>query len=218
MENFSVLLALCEWKPLMTDGFPSKWPVTRSFGVFLWSAPEQTVEQTIEMPVFCDPSRSLWRHCNDTLKYFCLFGRMTVTKLYEKLANYLLNPDWIDFIIYRIWIVLIGNIRSTLLLSQVHFVRNTQLISLIHNNVIKCHTISHLSVGFTCISLRSFCKPDMHAKTSWHFMDALAAYAPYDEQNEPGWHNEASTRWKTQCCRRSFYPNMKSFITTNGAS
>ena len=36
---------------------------------FLWCAPEQTLEQTIDMPViwaagFKTPSRSLWRHCN----------------------------------------------------------------------------------------------------------------------------------------------------------
>ena len=30
---------------------------------FLWSAPEQPVEETIETPGFKTPSRSLWRHC-----------------------------------------------------------------------------------------------------------------------------------------------------------
>ena len=42
--NFSALLGLCEGKPPVTGGFPSQ-----SFGVFLWCAPEQTVEQTTEM-------------------------------------------------------------------------------------------------------------------------------------------------------------------------
>ena len=32
---------------------------------FLWSAPEQTVEQTIECPWFEMPSRSSWHYCND---------------------------------------------------------------------------------------------------------------------------------------------------------
>ena len=48
METFSALLALCEGNPPVTGGFPSQRPVTRSFEVFLWSAPKQTVEQTIE--------------------------------------------------------------------------------------------------------------------------------------------------------------------------
>ena len=34
--------------------FPSQTPVTRDFDVFLWWAPEQTVEQTSETPVICD--------------------------------------------------------------------------------------------------------------------------------------------------------------------
>ena len=46
MEALSALLALCE--------FPAQRPVTRSFDVFLWPAPEQTIEQTIEMLVIWD--------------------------------------------------------------------------------------------------------------------------------------------------------------------
>ena len=56
MEKFSALLALCEGNPPVTDGFPSQRSVTRSFDV----------EQTIETPWFETPSRSLWRHCNDS--------------------------------------------------------------------------------------------------------------------------------------------------------
>ena len=33
--------------------------------MFLWSLPEQTVEQTIETRWFEMPLSSLWRHCND---------------------------------------------------------------------------------------------------------------------------------------------------------
>ena len=52
-ERFSALLALCEWKPLV------HWiPLTKASDVelwcFLWSAPEQTLEQTIEMRVIWD--------------------------------------------------------------------------------------------------------------------------------------------------------------------
>ena len=41
--------------------------------MFLWSAPEQTVEETIETPVIRD-AISLWRHCNeiDTRRPSCL--------------------------------------------------------------------------------------------------------------------------------------------------
>ena len=44
---FVVLLALCDRNPPVAGGFPSQRPVTRSYD-FL-SAPEQTIEQTIEM-------------------------------------------------------------------------------------------------------------------------------------------------------------------------
>ena len=54
METFSTLLALCEGNPAVTSGFPSQMPVTRSFDVFFYSAPGQTVEQTIETPVIWD--------------------------------------------------------------------------------------------------------------------------------------------------------------------
>ena len=43
-----------EDKPPVTSGFPSQWPVTRSFDVLFLSAPKQTVEQTLETPVICD--------------------------------------------------------------------------------------------------------------------------------------------------------------------
>ena len=45
------LLAFCEGNPPVTGGFPLQRPVTRSF---LWRAPEQIVQQTVEMPVIWD--------------------------------------------------------------------------------------------------------------------------------------------------------------------
>ena len=45
MKTLSALLALCEGNPPITGGFPSQRPVTRSFDVFLWCAPEQTDKQ-----------------------------------------------------------------------------------------------------------------------------------------------------------------------------
>ena len=61
METFSLLLALCE------GNHPTPL-ATKASGVelwcFLWSAPEQTIEQTIETSVIWE-SCSLWRHCNE---------------------------------------------------------------------------------------------------------------------------------------------------------
>ena len=39
---------------------------------FLWSAPEQAIELTIETPVIWDASRSLWRHCNATVAVYLI--------------------------------------------------------------------------------------------------------------------------------------------------
>ena len=51
MELFSTLQALCEenppWIPLTKASDAELW-------YFLWSAPEQMVEQTIKMPVIWD--------------------------------------------------------------------------------------------------------------------------------------------------------------------
>ena len=53
METFSIT------DPLWGEStghrwIPSQRPVTRSFDFFLWSAPEQTYDQTIETPVIWD--------------------------------------------------------------------------------------------------------------------------------------------------------------------
>ena len=50
--KFSAFLALCEGNVAVTGGFISQKKVMRSFDVYFNpSAPEQTVEQTIETPV-----------------------------------------------------------------------------------------------------------------------------------------------------------------------
>ena len=56
METFSTLLALCEGNPPVTG---DRWiPLTKASDAelwyFLWSAPEQTIEQIIETPVIWD--------------------------------------------------------------------------------------------------------------------------------------------------------------------
>ena len=54
METFSALLALCEGNPPRSpvdSHHKGQWPEA---SMFLWSAPEQTGEQTIEMLVIWD--------------------------------------------------------------------------------------------------------------------------------------------------------------------
>ena len=48
METFSALLARCEGNPPVPSQRPVMW------GCFLWSAPEQTTEQTIDAPLIWD--------------------------------------------------------------------------------------------------------------------------------------------------------------------
>ena len=67
METFYMLLALCEGNPLVTKASDAElW-------CFLWSVPEQTVEQTIETPVIWDAialfRTSLLCHCGIVRPY-----------------------------------------------------------------------------------------------------------------------------------------------------
>ena len=48
METFSALLPICEGNPAVTGGDAKLW-------CFLWSAHEQTVEQTIETNIMLEP-------------------------------------------------------------------------------------------------------------------------------------------------------------------
>ena len=53
MEKFSALLALCEGNHWSTVEPPHK-DRQRGALYFVWSAPDQTVEQTIETPIIWD--------------------------------------------------------------------------------------------------------------------------------------------------------------------
>ena len=64
METFSALLALCAGIPLVTGGFPSQGPVTRSFGVFFHLRLNKRLGKHSRRQWFETPSRSLWGHCN----------------------------------------------------------------------------------------------------------------------------------------------------------
>ena len=53
METISALLALCKGNSPLTGDFPSQRPETQSFDFFLWSAPGQTIQQTIAGDLRC---------------------------------------------------------------------------------------------------------------------------------------------------------------------
>ena len=53
METFSALLAFCAGISPATGDYPHK-ANDAEIWCFLWSAPEQTVKKTIEMPVIWD--------------------------------------------------------------------------------------------------------------------------------------------------------------------
>ena len=64
METFSALLALCEGNPLVTGGFLSQRPVTRSFDVFFDLHLNKRLSKQSWGWWFETLSYPLWRHCN----------------------------------------------------------------------------------------------------------------------------------------------------------
>ena len=56
MRIFSASLALCEWGPPVTGGFPLTGTSDVELWLFLWPAPQQTVKQIMETPVIWDAS------------------------------------------------------------------------------------------------------------------------------------------------------------------
>ena len=72
MEIFSASLALCAGNSPVIGEFPSQSPVTRSFDVFYDLSMNKRLSIQSWGWWFETPSRSLWRHCNDTLCFhFC---------------------------------------------------------------------------------------------------------------------------------------------------
>ena len=64
IDTFSMLLALCEGNPSVTEGFPSQRSVTRSFDVFFDVRLNKRLKKKSRYRRFETPWRSLWRHCN----------------------------------------------------------------------------------------------------------------------------------------------------------
>ena len=63
MRIFSTSLALCEWGPPVTGGFPLTGTSDVALWLFLWPAPQQTVKQIMETPVIWDASDFDETHC-----------------------------------------------------------------------------------------------------------------------------------------------------------
>ena len=66
METFSELLALYAGKSPVTDEFPAQRPVAQSFYVFFDLRLNKSLSKQSWGWWFETPSRSLWRHRNDT--------------------------------------------------------------------------------------------------------------------------------------------------------
>ena len=74
METFSALLDLCEGNPLVTGGFPSQRPVTRSFDVYFDLCPNKRLSKQSRRWWFETRLRSLWRHCKVINRCHHCFG------------------------------------------------------------------------------------------------------------------------------------------------
>ena len=70
METFSALLALCAGNSPVSGVFPSQRPVTRNFDVFFELCPNKRLSKQWWGWWFETQSRSLWRHCNDTVHMY----------------------------------------------------------------------------------------------------------------------------------------------------
>ena len=70
LESFSVLLALCEGNPLVTGGFPSQRPVTRSFDIFFDLHLNKWLSKQLRCWWSQMPLCSLWHHCNDCMESY----------------------------------------------------------------------------------------------------------------------------------------------------
>ena len=58
---------LCEGKPPVIGGFPSRRPVTWGFDVFFYLCLNELLSKQSRCRWFETPSRSLWHHCNTDL-------------------------------------------------------------------------------------------------------------------------------------------------------
>ena len=72
--------------PLWEESTGHRWiPLTKASDAepwcFLWCAPQQTVEQRVELPVIWEFMISMWRHCNATMTPFIFMFTMSLVLL-----------------------------------------------------------------------------------------------------------------------------------------
>ena len=75
MEIFSALLSLCAGNLPVTGEFPARRPVTLSFDVFFDLRLNKRLGKQSRHWWFETSPCSLWRHCNDELKYNYIFEK-----------------------------------------------------------------------------------------------------------------------------------------------
>ena len=67
MDTFSALIALCEGKPLVTDGLSSDRPATRNIDIFFDQRLNKRLSKRSRRRWFQTPSCPLLRHCNGVI-------------------------------------------------------------------------------------------------------------------------------------------------------
>ena len=95
-----------QWIPLVTNGFPSQRPVTRSFDVFFDTSPNKWLSKQSRRQWFETPLRSLWHHCNG------LPGNSisNTDQLNYKISRIsLLLRTWLAWMNYQVYMVVISH-------------------------------------------------------------------------------------------------------------
>ena len=92
METCSTSLALCEWNPPVTDGFPPQRPLTRSLGDDLRQ--NKQLSKQSRRRWFETPSRWFWRNDNVYPIAWCIRWRKLVSMGYYLIEQLFLWSHW----------------------------------------------------------------------------------------------------------------------------
>ena len=103
MEAFSALLALCEGNPLVTGGFSSQRPVTRSFEVFFDLRLNTRLNKQSRRWWFGTPSLSLWRHRKVMVSLLASSGSQITSSFVNSLRSRRNEQHFADDIFKRIF-------------------------------------------------------------------------------------------------------------------
>ena len=90
METSSALLAPCVGNSPVTGEFPSQMPVTQIFDVFCHLCLNKRLSKQSRGRWLMTPSRSLWRHCNDSCDHRLKFRRTIIYR--QSYAMLFLQP------------------------------------------------------------------------------------------------------------------------------